>query len=168
MPATVYVPFVHGWLDIETWRAVAASGYPAQFLALDRADDGAYGRLLRRLWARGDTFVICEHDVVPTLEQLATLQDCGHGWCSYGYDTALYPDGPYFGLVKFSAAVLAAHPLAAHVALHTGSGKELEVGWWECDSCLARDLQIRGVEWHRHLPPVIHRHQGAPSGPSPT
>jgi hypothetical protein len=161
---TVYVPFVAGMLHPATYATVTAARLPAQFWALDRSDEGAYGRLIRRLWAKGDTFIICEHDVVPSAEQLHTIAACGHDWCSYGYDSDLYPDGPYFGLCKFSARVLAAHPRAAEVALHRGPGKEAEVGWWECDSCLARDLFIRGVEWSRHAPPVHHAHRGPASG----
>jgi hypothetical protein len=161
---TVYVPFVPGRLHEETWRAVIGAGGPAQFLALDPDDDGGYGRLIRRLWAKGDSFIVCEHDVVPTRAQLATLQGCGHDWCSFPYDSDLYPDGPYFGLVRFSSRVMRDHPRAAHVALHRGSGKELEVGWWEVDSCMARDLHIRGVRWHRHTPAVQHAHDGPPSG----
>lgn len=164
MVLTVYVPFVDGMLHPDTAKAVLGSGLPAQILALDRADVGAYGRLIRRLWAKGEGMVICEQDVIPTRHQLHALQDCGHDWCSFAYDSDLYPDGPYFGLCRFSSRVMREHPRAAEVALHRGSGKEIEVSWWECDSCLARDLFIRGVKWERHLPPVYHAHHGPPSG----
>lgn len=164
MGPPIHVPFVAGLLDPDTFTAVAASGYPARFLAIDANDPGAYGRLVRRLWSVGRGLIICEHDVVPTRAQLTAIRECGHDWCSYSYDSDLYPDGPYFGLVKFSAAVMATHPRAAEVALHRGSGKELEVAWWEVDSCMARDLQIRGVPWFRHTPPVHHAHKGPASG----
>jgi hypothetical protein len=160
---TVYVPFVAGRLHPGTWAAVAGSGLPAQFWAIDPADTGAYGRLVRRLWVKGADMVICEHDVVPTRDQLTAIADCGHGWCSYGYDSDLYPDGPYFGLVRFSGQVMRAHPRAAEVALHTGNSKQYEVGWWEVDAMMARDLKIRGVAWFQHRPPVHHAHNGPAS-----
>jgi hypothetical protein len=161
----VYVPFVAGRLQPATYRAVLQSGFPCQFLALEASDPYGYGRLIRRLWDRGRDFILCEQDVVPTRAQLDTLAGCGHGWCSYGYDDGRYPDGPMFGLARFAGWVMRKHPRAAQVALHTGPGKELEVGWWECDSMLARDLQIRGVAWHRHTPPVRHAHTGPPTVP---
>lgn len=153
-----------GLLNEATWAAVLQAGGAAQFLALDPDDVGAYGRLVRRLWAKGEDMIICEHDVVPTRAQISALRQCDHGWCSYGYDSDLYPEGPYFGLVKFSSRVMHAHPRAAEVALHRGSGKEIEVEWWQVDSALARDLKIRGVPWHQHHPPVHHAHVGSPSG----
>jgi len=132
---------------------------------LPKADNGAYGRLLRALWARGETFVICEHDVIPTRAQLDLITSCGHDWCSFAYDDGLYPRGPMFGLVRFDSRVMAEHPYAAEVATEGGERRPTEVPWWDVDNHVARDLKIRQVEWFEHSPPVHHHHLGPPSGP---
>jgi hypothetical protein len=163
--ATVIVPFVHGMLNQRTVRAVVNSGHWHRFCDLDPRDPGAYGRLVRDLWARGSAFVICEQDVVPTGAQLDTLVGCGHDWCSYSYDDGLYPDGPMFGLVRFSGRVMARHPHAAEVALVIGKRRDVEAEWWRVDALMARDLKIRGVEWVQHEPAVHHAHVGGASGP---
>lgn len=163
---TVVVPFVHGMLNRETCQTVAHSGYWHRFCDLDPGDLGAYGRLVRDLWQMGTTFVICEQDVVPTIDQLDRIVECDHDWCSYSYDDGLYPDGPMFGLVRFDARVMAEHPHAAEVALVIGKRRDQEAEWWRVDALIARDLKIRGVEWFMHEPAVHHVHVGPPSGPA--
>lgn len=163
---TVVVPFVHGMLNEDTCRTVAYSGYWHRFCDLDPLDEGAYGRLVRDLWGRQTSFVICEQDVIPTVDQLETIVECGHDWCSYSYDDGMYPDGPMFGLVKFSGRVMREHPHAAEVALVIGKRRDTEAEWWRVDALMARDLKIRGVPWFMHEPAVHHVHRGPPSGPA--
>jgi hypothetical protein len=122
--------------------------------------------MFRRWWAECHTFVICEHDVVPTVAQLDRIVSCGHEWCSFQYDDGLYPVGPMFGLARFDASVMIEHPYAAEVALVIGKRRDVECEWWRVDSMVARDLMIRGVKWHQHEPAVHHAHIGAPSGPA--
>jgi hypothetical protein len=153
-------------LNQGTYRAVQHSGQWCRFVDLDPNDPGAYGRLIRQLWRSRSSIVICEHDVVPTLAQLDQITSCGHDWCSYSYDDGLYPDGPMFGLVRFSGAIMAAHPHAADVALVIGKRRDFEAEWWRVDALMARDLKIRGVEWVQHEPAVHHAHVGPPSGPA--
>lgn len=161
---TIVVPFVHGQLHPDTLKAVRGSGFYNRLVDLDPLDPGAYGRLVRQLWRSQVTVILCEHDVVPTREQLATLHACGHDWCSYSYDGDLYPAGPMFGLVRLSGSLMADHPHAAEVALVTGRRKDGEAIWWQVDALMARDLKIRGVTWHEHFPVVHHAHNGPPSG----
>jgi hypothetical protein len=153
-------------LNQGTCRAVQQSSYWTRFVDLDPNDPGAYGRLIRQLWRSRTTVIICEHDVVPTPAQLYRIASCGHDWCSYSYDDGLYPDGPMFGLVRFSGAIMAAHPHAADVALVIGKRRDIEAEWWRVDALMARDLKIRGVPWTQHEPAVHHAHVGPPSGPA--
>jgi hypothetical protein len=164
--ATIIVPFVHGKLHPDTLKAVQYSGYWCRFVDLDPSDAGAYGRLVRQLWRSQVGVIICEHDIVPTPEQLTTLQTCDHDWCSYSYDDGLYPRGPMFGLVRFSGRLMADYPHAAEVALVIGKRRDTEAEWWRVDALMARDLTIRGVAWHEHAPAVHHAHVGPPSGPA--
>ena len=165
MATVVSVPCVADKLCRDTVRAVVASGYPYRFVFLNPDDDAAYGQWWRRVWARGETVIVCEHDVVPTKAQLATVQRCGHGWCSFAYHGSMYPRGPMFGLVRVADRTMHDHPFAADVALEDGERRPEPVPWWNVDSAMARDLMIRGVQWHEHLPPVTHLHPGRPSGP---
>lgn len=165
MPCVV-VPFVHGHLHPDVLPAVKASRLPYKLEDLDPTDEGAYGRMVRRMWRLQRTFIVCEHDVIPTLDQLQEIARCGHDWCSYSYDDGLYPAGPMLGLARFSRALMRQHPHAAEVALVTGRRRDQEAEWWRVDSLMARDLMIRGADWHEHVPAVHHAHVGAPSGPS--
>jgi hypothetical protein len=185
---TVIVPFVPGHLHPDTLQAVQYSGCYCRFVGLDPLDPGAYGRLIRQLWRSQVTVIVCEHDVIPTHEQLRTLHRCGHDWCSYSYDGALYPGGPMFGLVRLSGRLMADHPEAAEAALTTteaergwgrlcDDAREVrrrgspwtatgERQWWAVDHAMARGLQIMGVTWVEHFPVVHHAHHGPPSGPT--
>lgn len=144
---------------------MADTGLGVDWEVLDATDPFAYGRLFRQLWADGRTFVICEHDVAPTFDQLYAILTCGHPWCSFAYDDGLYPDGPTFGLVRFDAAVMREWPHAANVATIIGKRRDEQCEWWRVDSMVARDLMIRRVPWFEHRPPVRHLHPGPPSGP---
>jgi hypothetical protein len=159
------VPFVHGHLREDTLAALREANYPYRLENLDANDMGAYGRLVRRLWRVQQTFIICEHDVVPTVDQLKGLARCDADWCSYSYDDGLYPPGPMFGLVKFSRRLMRQHPMAPEVALVIGKRRDEEAEWWRVDALMVRDLKIRGAEWHEHVPAVHHAHAGPPSGP---
>ena len=161
----VVVPFVDGMLHPATGRAVLESGFPHQLHQLDRSDYGAYARLFRQLWRRGEAFAICEQDVVPTPGQLRELRDCPAPWCSFLPTEGLYPDGPMFSLVKFSHWCMRDHPHAADDALILGNHRDREAGWWEVDSAMARNMEIRRVPWCLHDGRVDHRHVGPPSRP---
>lgn len=163
--ATILVPYVQGMLSINTYRVVTGSGFYYRLVRMDPADEGQYGRLLRRIWAHPLDLIICEHDVEPTVLQLAELIHCGHDWCGYNYDDGLYPDGPMFGCVRLSRRLMVRHPHAAEVALVIGKRRDTEAEWWRVDSLVARDLMIRGERWTAHEGVVHHAHQGVPSGP---
>lgn len=181
------MPFVAGRLNPATLSVVLQSGLPYRLEDIDPLDDGAYGRMFRFLWSQKETFIICEQDVVPTQAQLWAIASCHHDWCSYNYGDGLYPDGPMFGLVRFSGRLMGRLPMAAEKALTTedrpvrwsrlcddalARAKEgwpwTEGGerkWWAVDNAVARDLTIRGVRWTAHGSRVAHAHAGPPSGP---
>jgi hypothetical protein len=181
----VVVPYVEGMLRPETQAVVEQCGYAHRFVELGTDDDRHYGRLWRRLWSEGETFVICEHDVAPTLAQLDTICSCSHAWCSFNYVGGGFPNGPHFGLARYDARLMVAYPLAGEVGTRLPEnpkwqrscdprvrlngeraqkgGDEGIVEWWHMDSRVQRDLIVRGVEHHVHKPPVEHLHYGAPT-----
>jgi hypothetical protein len=70
-----------------TWAAlrdVAQVGrIPVRHVLCDAPD--TYERTLRQWWQRGQPFVICEHDVVPTVAQVRALCACPEPWCAQAY-----------------------------------------------------------------------------------
>jgi hypothetical protein len=68
-----------------------------------------YGRFMARRWRAGAGFIVVEHDVWPSLDDIASLRTCSEPLCFYGYRgedrTSLM-----FGCVRFSADFIAAHP----------------------------------------------------------
>lgn len=161
----VVVPYVEGMLTDATRLAVETSGLPYVFAQLERGDEGAYGRLIRRLWLCFEDTIIVEQDVIPTLGQLTDISSCWHDWCGFNYDDGLYPDGPMFGCVKLSRRLKVRHPQAAEVALVIGKRRDTEAEWWRVDALMARDLMIRREQWTPHQSRVHHVHVGDPSGP---
>ena len=47
--------------------------------------DSAYEATLRGLWSVPRDIVILEHDMVPTLDMLLAMQNCGHALCAQAY-----------------------------------------------------------------------------------
>lgn len=181
------VPFVENRLHPETARSARACGLPVFWARLDPLDEAAYARLFVRLWASGRTFIICEHDIVPTQHQWRSIASCGRDWCFYDYETWRYSDGPKFGLARFTRRLTWSHPEAARIALTDETRPSGMVPWWRVDSAMARDLTIRlqtpapagdsvearlrarhpwmGAGCHRHHGRVAHLHTGPVSGP---
>lgn len=166
MVTRVVIPYVDGMLSRNLLQTVMTGPYVHWFYQMDPQDEGAYGRLVRTLWKSGLSTVIVEHDVEPTAAQLREICSCEHDWCVFNYDDGLYPDGPMFGCVHFSAGLMARHPHAAEVALVEGKRKDQETPWWRVDAMMARDLMIRGERWVAHESRVHHVHTGPPSGPA--
>lgn len=161
--AAVIVPFVEDMLHEDTLAAVQASGVQYSLWQIDPTDEHAYPRLFATLWERAETFVILEHDVVPTVEQLWTIIGCDHDWCSFPYGDYNQHVGPVFGLVRFDRRIMEAHPHLPKSAVHVGSDHPRPVYWWNVDNRVARDLQIRHVPHVFHTPPVLHDHRGEPT-----
>jgi hypothetical protein len=183
----VVVPYVDGMLHPGLVTVVKLSGCYHRFCQLDRTDEAAYGRLVRRLWRSQTDVILVEHDVVPTCSQLDELTLCGHDWCGFNYDDGLYPDGPMFGCVRLSRRLMVRHPRAAEAALSSNQRParwnrmcddakaramegwpwtlEGERKWWAVDNAVASDLLRRGEHWVAHDGRVAHHHAGAPSGP---
>ncbi len=160
----VVVPWVDGVGRPETLAALSWLRSQLEVVTLDAGDDGAYAALLERLWRAGDTFMVVEHDVVPTKAQLADLARCQHPWCSTCYDTAAYPRTPMLGLVRFDRALLERRSEVGVHVLRTGYTRTRHVGWRSVNETLARHLFAIGETWHRHQPDVVHLHRREPAG----
>lgn len=115
----------------------------ARFVEVD--DDDGYRLLLAELWRAGEPFTLVEHDVVPTRDQLAALEECSRPWCHYGY----YPGHwiPVFGCVRFSRELIAGTQ---------GVWGDESWPWSQLDMKFATYARERGWRAHWHSPHVRH------------
>ena len=129
-------------------------------------DDYAYGRLLRRLWADAETFLLIEHDVVPWLHTIPEMLLCPEPYCAapYAWGQAV---GVALGCTKFDGLLMRAYPDAAEVACRIPSNYGRPGHWRQLDvwlqAAVLRDLY--GYQPHCHLPAVAHRNwEETPAG----
>lgn len=123
-----------GQHHVEAWRVL-------------QSDD--YWRILRDCWSFGRSFIVCEHDMLPTPEQIRSLAECSRPWCGFVYfDNGGYRQG--LGLTKFDARLMRAAPFAiAGIA---------ERGWRYLDGQVFAAMRDAGFGSapHAHYPPVEH------------
>jgi hypothetical protein len=115
--------------------------YPA--VAIMR-DDWDYARLFTRLWRRGQTFVLVEHDILPPAGFPESLLDCPEPYCGHYYRLGRRLGGT-LGCVKFAADLIAEH-----------SNLSFDCPWWELDGQVVAALGIE--DFHVHQPPAVHLH----------
>lgn len=135
----------------------------------------AYWELLRDLWGwdTADPLVIVEHDVVPTVEQLAAMCDCAAPACTTPYplrhgEPSVWdqlPDADRIGYRDWSAipeyvggSSLGCVTLTK--ALRDEVGPPRRVAWDWLAEAVSDQLVAAGVLWHVHIGPAIHHHRG--------
>lgn len=123
--------------------------------------DDAYWRLLRRMWSRGDTFIVIEQDVVVRPDSLDALLECPEPWCSFQVP---YVGKLYAGLscAKFSAGLIARHPDALERIASIEDEDHTPRHWCRLDSHLQSHVLNPGGEIvHVHGPPLEHLRDGS-------
>lgn len=147
------VPFTD--LRAETYRATR--DWPGVRYVYVGDDDYAYGRLLREVWAEGQTICIVEHDILPWPGALEQLAGCDHDYCAFPYPWTTTV-GPAMGCTKFSADFLLTYPHAVEIATRIPSNYGEPGHWKQLDvwlqAAVLRDFY--GEQPHCHLPPVAH------------
>ncbi len=155
----VVVPYVPGMLRDATYDAVMRLPWPAELFRLSLVDEYAYGRAFRSWWADGVTFVVVEHDMVPTVDQIQGLFDCDGQRCCHGYlihDTVCTTG---LGLTKFNADLMAEIPSMADRAMEVGWRPQRPAKWFQVDAGIARVLDIFRRPQHVHVGLVEHLHE---------
>lgn len=123
------------------------------------ADDYAYGRLLRELWADQEDFLLIEHDVIATTDHLIRMATCPNVYCAvpYAWGQAV---GVTLGFTRFRSLLLRTYPDAAKIACRIphpfgepGHYRTPLDVWLQ--AAVLRDLY--GLQPCCHLPPVEHR-----------
>lgn len=153
----VVVPYVD--LRPETYRATR--DWPGVEYRYVGGDEYEYGRLLRELWADGQSFLICEHDMRPTREQLLHMLDCDSEFCAgvYPWTTCV---GPALGFTRWRDSFIATYPHVMEIASRIPSNYGDPGHWKQMDvwvmAAVLRDF------YHEnpciHLPPVEHLNKG--------
>lgn len=117
--------------------------------------DTGYWRLLAALWARAETFVIVEHDVVVDAGTIVELADCGREWCAAPYP---YLSGTIVGLgcTKFAAALIRRVPDAVERAGALTDAGHPARHWCRLDAWMQRALRDSGEFLHFDHTPVGH------------
>lgn len=110
-----------------------------------------YPDWLDKMWHKGEPFIIVEHDVYPTEEQLQELTKCPRQWCAYGYDDLDNFANPrtsvYFGCVKFNEEL---------IAKTKDVWTEMETKIWDLVDVHFTPIARRYFSPHQHFPAVKH------------
>lgn len=77
----------------------ALTNFSVEYVKLDNSF--GYYKLMDKLWRERKDFILVEHDVISTPEQVEQLINCKkHDWCGYGYSENTTEVS--FGLCKFT------------------------------------------------------------------
>ena len=103
---TIVVPFTN--LKEATQLALRQDGLQPLFEHMRHEED--YYNLLARMWEKGETFLVVEHDIVAWPGAAQTLENCPGLWCTLPYYCSVgwIKDG--LGFTKFSAELLKKYP----------------------------------------------------------
>ncbi len=152
----VYVPYTK--LRPETRAAVP----PGAVLTWVGSHEHNYWGLLADLWARGDTFIVVEHDIVPHASALRELDACPSEWCAFPYQVGDGMETTALGCTKFGAGLIARHPdLLRSIGPRHRS-------WRGLDSLVVGGLHQRREKEHVHGPAVRHLQAPAPARRMPS
>lgn len=134
----VIVPYakLNKWIPL----CLKAEGVEARYVQME--DDEHYSRLLGELWAKGETFIFLEHDVLPWPGALSQLWNCPEPYCAFPYQLSGCI-GLAMGCNKFSAKLISSHAFVKPCT------------WDVLDGKVKHSLPYP----HMHFPPVLHLNQ---------
>ena len=145
----------HTDLRQETYRATR--NWPNVTYRYVGDSDTAYAEWLCELWADGEGFIVCEHDVVPAKGALKELADCPHGYCSFPVALSVYL-APCMSLTKFSGEFLRAYPNVMDRVMRVPTNYGVNGHFRQLDTIVQQTVLLRryGQQPHIHLPPAQH------------
>jgi hypothetical protein len=155
-------------LATETKASLDASGYPWEAVDVSGSST-AYADLLDGLWAKGETFCLVEHDMVPRDDTLKALDDCPEGWCGFVYRhpvptaTTPYQELAGLGCTRFRSELMARFPdmMTRSHANYARDGWNRRY-WANCDERIYLELTRLAVPRHEHGPAITHLHTSSP------
>jgi len=145
MKPTVTIPFGVGGMMLKAVQvALFHEQYPTSYKHM--AEDDDYYELVKSLWAKGEPFILNEHDIIPWPGAIKQLDDCDHPWCTFWYRSPAGWLSNGLGLVKFNPAQLPNIFKEPFEDTH----------WSGLDMRIAKRLQAHGLEAHTHNPPITN------------
>lgn len=138
------------WTDLDPDTAAFAATVGAELMYVGWCDE-AYWGILRDAFARGETFVVVEHDVVPSPAQMVEVTSCSGEWCSVPVRVHSTVTALGLAFVKFDARLIAAHRDAI-ASIPEGSRS-----WTGLDGQVRAALA--GARFHAHRGEAIHHHR---------
>jgi hypothetical protein len=149
----VVVPFVD--LRQETYRATR--NWPDVRYVYVGDSDTAYAKLLCELWAEGEGWINCEHDVVPAKGALQELADCPEPYCAVPVPLSVYL-APCMSLTKFSGEFLREYSDVMERVMRVPTNYGPPGHYRQLDTVIQQTVLLRryGQQPHCHLPPAVH------------
>jgi hypothetical protein len=121
----VVVPFIFKQLNFHTEKALGA--YNPEYVDLTSDPVYGYGRLLQRLWKKGQSFCIVEQDIEVGPSTIYDFRACNHRYCAAPYPW-LTDVGVAMGCTRFRDSFIAEFPTAVEDALANGvTARQLDV-----------------------------------------
>lgn len=122
----------------------------------------AYWQFWADLWAKRESVIVVEHDIVPTGPALAELIECANEWCTQPYP---YFVGMYHGLgcVKFTADLMGAVPDLWQRVAGMSNGDHPQKHWCTLDAWSHNVLAQTGRHPCQHSTAVGHLNPDKPS-----
>lgn len=122
---------------------------------LDPDDPEAYWQFWSDIWAAGESAIVVEHDITPTIEAIQDLTVCSGLWCTQPYP---YQGRNFHGLgcVKFSAELMAQTPSLWESVAKMSDRKHPPKHWCRLDAWSYRALTSIGFKRCQHSLSVHH------------
>ena len=161
----IVIPFVPNKLRPEVRQLGEDVG--AEFVDVSRSDT-AYGELIAGRWKQGESFILCEHDVLAQRRLLEEIARCPEPWCcgyAWRFSGAVLPgeDRPQKPIRERETALFC-HRFAASLLHQTPHVVRVaSVPWQALDLAVLGLLSSHGATPHLHEPPVRHLRQQHPS-----
>ena len=148
---------------------LVTAGAPPGTIWIDLHGEEDYWSALCRIWAKGESFAIIEHDVICRPDVVEQFASCPEPWCAFWYDNICHFDcreawANQLGCTRFRSDVMAKcpdaltsippdqrgwHNLCDHIAGDKLHGTA--VFPWRSHS-----IRAAGFSHHWHSPPVEH------------
>lgn len=135
----VIVPFTR----LEDGVLEALEAYDVEFCDVS-SDDEAYWRLLRDLWASGDSFTIIEQDIRIKPDTIDSFDDCDNDWCAAGYRYLGSDRYTGLGCTRFRGAFTRRFPNIIEIAGEFRDNMHPRRHWCVQDAAIQFALRDRG------------------------
>jgi hypothetical protein len=123
------------------------------------ASDTAYWQLLQELWEQRESFIVIEHDVIPSEEGFQSLASCSQPWCACPIQIISRGMVGTLGCAKFDSSLMEEFPTLMEEVGSSTTGGIVARHWTRLDVRIHEVLTHLGVQMHEHTDcPARHLH----------